>query len=409
MRKLGLLGIIIAFILTACSSNNGYNQTQLRNNLLQETWMRSINLNPNNWVKGTDSWFLTGAPNNIEQYNNAAPPSKAMTTLKVRVPDLTNNVKISGDFQVQIVGRAEHNSVYITGSNEATRQIVVDMMNNTLYIHKIKESKACLKNVIVRININNLQSLKNFGSSNIYGRDVTGDHLMIESCDYGNIFLVGNMKLASVNQTGTGSIVVIGADTPRLSIKAIGKGNVKINGRVGIQNILHQGNGEVAILGADSDSLAIQASGNGLTTVVGYVNLKKISAKDSSRVYVYWINSPTLYVNASGKAQIGLAGAATNMNVDITDASRFDGQYLSGNTIYVRTGDWSHANVSSDKKIFAAALGNSSIYIFGSPTLVSRYTSQKGAIIPIGVEAPPPAPFPRKVFYDQKHRGYKGE
>jgi hypothetical protein len=202
---------------------------------------------------------------------------------------------------------------------------------------------------------------------------------------------------------------VIGADTPALSIKAIGKGNVKIHGRVGIQNILHQGNGEVAILGADSDSLAIQASGNGLTTVVGYVNLKKISAKDSSRVYVYWTNSPSLYVAASGKTQIGLAGAVTNMNIDITDASRFDGQYLQGNAIYVRTRDWSHANVSSDKKIFAAALGNSSIYIFGSPTMVSRYTSQKGAIIPIWVDSPPPAPAPRKIVYHQKHRGYKGE
>ncbi|MCE3237129.1 MAG: hypothetical protein K0R24_110 [Gammaproteobacteria bacterium] len=408
MQKLGLLGMIIAFILTACSSTNGYDQTQLRHNLLQETWMRSINLNPNNWVKGTDAWFLTGAPNRIEQYNNAAPPSKAMTTLKVRVPDLTN-VNISGDFQVQLVGRTEHNSVYIMGPHQDTRQIIVEMMNNTLYIHKAKDSKACLKNVIVRINIHNLQLLKNVGISNIYGRDITSDHLMIESYDSGNIFLVGNMKLANVNQTGTGSIIVIGAHTPALSIKAIGKGNVKINGRVGIQNILHQGNGEVAILGADSDSLAIQASGNGLTTVVGYVSLKKISAKDSSRVYVYWTNSPSLYVAASGKAQIGLAGATTNMNIDITDASCFDGQYLQGNTIYVRTRDWSHANVSSDKKIFAAALGNSSIYTFGSPTMVSRYTSQKGAIIPIGVDSPPSAPAPRKIIYYHKHRGYKGE
>ena len=413
---LGLLGVMMGFVLTACSSNNGYDQTQLHNNLLQETWMRCINLNPNSWVKGTDPWFLTGTPNNLEQYNNNAPPSKAMTTLKVQVPDFTN-VTISGDFQVQLIGRAQHNSVYVTGSNDATRQIVVEMTNNTLYIHKVKDSKACLKNVIVRIYINNLASLKNFGSSTIYGRDVTSDHLTINSCNCGNIFLVGNMNLATVNQTGTGTIVVIGAETPCLSIKAIGKGNVKINGRVGIQNIIHQGNGEVAILGASSDSLVIHACGNGLTTVVGYVNLKKISASDSSRVYVYWINSPTLYINASGKAQIGVAGAVTNMNVDITDASRFEGQYLHGNTVYVRTRNWSHANVFSDNKIFSAALDSSSIYIFGSPTMVSRYTSQKGAIIPIWVDTPPPAPYPVLIAHKAKapcpcHKkqwSYKGE
>jgi hypothetical protein len=408
MQKLGLLFLFFFMcMLTACANNTGYDQTQLHENLMKETWMQQINLNPNYWTRDAGSWFFTGNPNSIEQYDKNASPSKAITTLMVRVPDFTN-VNVSGDFQVQIAGRVEHNSVFIVGPNVSTRQIVVEMINNTLYIHKAKESKACLKNVIVRINIHNLRELKNFGSSPIYGHDVMSDHLMISSCDSGNIFLTGDMNLTRVNQTGSSTIAIIGANTPCLTIKVNGNGNVKVDGHVGIQTISHKGNGDINILGADSDALAIDACGKGTTTVVGYVNLKKVSANDGSRVYVYWINSNSLYVNASGNAQVGLAGAATNMNIDITDASRFEGQYLHGNTIYARTRNWSHANISSDKKIFAAALDSSSIYIFGSPMMVSRYTSQKGAIIPIWVDAPPPAPLLPKVA-SRYHRSYKGE
>ncbi len=410
MQKLGLLASIILLFctLTACVNNTGYEQTKLCENLLKETWMQQINHNPNYWVMGADPWYYTGNPNNPAQYDNTAPPSKAITTSMIRVPDCITNVNVSGDFQVQIVGRAEHNSAFIVGSNASTRQVVVEMMNNTLYIHKIKESKDCLKNVIVRINIRNLRELKNLGTSNIYGRDVISDHLMIRSCDCGNIFLSGNMNVTRINQTGTGTVAILGANTPCLGISVVGNGNVRVDGHVGIQTINHQGNGEVNVLGADTDSLTINAGCNGLTTVVGCVNLKKVCATDCSRVYVHWINSNSLYVTESGNARVGLAGAVTNMNVDITNASRFEGQYLRGDTVYARTRNYSHANVASDNKIFASALDSSSIYILGSPKMVSRYASQKGAIIPIWYDAPPPAPCPPRIA-NQRHRSYKGE
>ncbi len=408
MQKLSLLAsIILLFCTLSACVNNGYDQTRLCENLIRETWMHQINLNPNDWVRGADPWFYTGCPYNVTQYGRGAPASKAITTSMVRVPDFTE-VNVSGDFEVQIAGRTEHNSVFIVGPNALARQVVVEMNGNTLYIHKTKESKDCLKNVIVRINIHNLRVLKNFGSSNIYGRDILSDHLMISSCDCGNMFLSGNMNVARISQTGTGTVAILGANTPCLNVKVIGNGNVKMNGHVGIQNIYHKGNGDITILNADSDSLNINASGNGTTNVVGYVNLKKVCASDCSRVYVYWINSNSLYVTESGMARVGLAGAATNMNVDITNSSRFEGQYLMGTTVYARTRNSSHANVASNNKIFAAALDTSSIYIFGSPKMVSRYTSQKGAIIPIWYDSPPPAPFPPRVI-DQPHRSYKGE
>lgn len=409
MQKLGLFASIILLFcaLTACVNTSSYNQTNFCENLLKETWMQQINLNPNYWVRSADPWYYTGYPYNPSQYDRNASPAKAITTSMVRVPDFTE-VNVSGDFQVQIAGRTEHNSVFIIGPNTSTRQIVVEVMNNTLYIHKVKDSKDCLKNVIVRINIHNLRALKNLGTSNIYGRDVMSDHLMIRSCDCGNIFLSGNMNVTRINQTGNGTVAIIGANTPCLSIRTVGNGSVKVDGHVGIQNIYHIGDGEVTVLDADSDSLAINAGGNGTTNVVGYVNLKKVCASECSRVYVYWVNSNSLYVTESGTARIGLAGAVTNMNVDITDGSRFEGQHLRGDTVYVRTRRTAHANVTSDNKIFASALDNSSIYILGSPKMVSRFTSQNGAIIPIWMDSPPPAPFPARVMH-QRHRSYKGE
>jgi hypothetical protein len=409
MRKSDLFSYILFvffFMLTACASNNGYDQTQVHENLLNETWMHQMDINPSNWTRNADPWFFTGNPNSIQQYDNTAPAYKAITTSMVRVPDFTD-VTVSGDFQVQIYGRAEHNSVFIIGPNASTRQIAVEVINNTLYIHKLKDSKVCLKNVIVRINVRNLHVLKNLGASNIYGRDITSSQLFISSCDCGNIFLCGNMNLARVSQTGTGTVVVLGANTPCLDIKVIGSGCVKVNGHVGIQNIYHNGNGDVTILDADTDALTINANGYGTTSVVGCVNLKKVRASGCSRVYVYWVSSSGFYATADGTSRIGLAGTTANMDVDITNASLFEGRYLRGDAVYVRTRDTSHANVASDKKIFAAALDRSSIYIFGSPTMVSRYTSQRGAIIPVWMDTSP-TPFPPTLAYRQ-HRSYKGE
>lgn len=409
MRKLGLLAsiILLFFSLSACVNNNGYNQTKFCDNLLKETWMHQINLNPNYWVRGADPWYYTGYPNNVADFDRGASPNKAITASMVRIPNLTD-VTVDGDFQVQIEGRAECNNVFIIGPNSATRQVVVEVMNNTLYIHKVKDSKQCLKNVIVRINIHNLRALRNLGTSNIYGRDVMSDHLMIRSCDCGNIFLSGNMNVARINQTGNGTIAIIGAYAPCLTIRAVGNGNVKVCGHVGIQNIYHQGNGDVTVLDADTHSLDIDASGKGTTNVLGYVNLKKVCASDCARVYVYWVSSNSLYVTETGNARIGLAGAVTNMNVDITDGSRFEGQYLRGDTIYARTRKAAHANITSDNKIFASALDNSSIYILGSPKMVSRYMSQNGAIIPIWLDSPPPPPFQPRIKHS-RNRGYKGE
>lgn len=379
-----LLMIMLASLLTlvGCSSTMGYYESQINNDYLKENWVNKVNLNPNLWIARTDPWFTTGSPNRIEEYSMRASANEAITTMMVRVPDYAN-INVDGNFQVQIVGRQDHNSLYVVGPNVEARQVAVEMRNNTIYLHPSKDSKGNLSKVIVRIGMRNLRNITNLGKATILGRDVTSDLLTLTNCDGGCIILSGSMNLSKVTQLGKGTVVAIGAETPHLKIDVKGHGNVYVSGRVGVEDIVHKGNGCVSIIGANTNALNIYATGQGLTTVAGYANLKKVTAGDNSRVYLYWVNSNGLYVNESGTARVGLAGAVTNFNLDASGHSRFEGQYLHGGNIYARTRDSAHANVAADKKLFAAAFDNSTIYFFGSPNILSRYSSRNGTVIPV--------------------------
>lgn len=378
-----LLMILFASLLTliGCSSM-GYYQSQINNDYLKETWMKQVYLDPNAWVAHTDPWFTSGMPNRIEDYSLRASPTAAITTSMVRVPDY-GMLNIDGNFQVQIIGRQAHNSLFVVGPNEEVRQVAVEMRNNTIYIHPSKDSKGKLSKVIVRIGIHNLRGITNLGKATILGRDITSDLLTITNCDGGCVILSGCMNLAQVTELGKGTVAVIGAESFNLKVDVKGNGNVFVSGRVGVQNIVHKGDGCVGIIGADTNALSIYTTGRGLTSVAGYANVKKIIAGDSSRVYVYWVNSSGLYATLSSNARVGLAGAVTNLNIDASGTSRFEGQYLHGGNIYARTRDSAHANVTADKKLFAAAFDNSTIYFFGSPNILSRYSSHNGTVIPV--------------------------
>ncbi len=390
MKTLGtVIAIVGLLVLGGCASHSA---PVASGDLQQETWMHSISLDTGPWVRGADSWYLTGTPNAIEKNDLKAIDSQTISTMTVHVPDFTD-VSVLGAFQVQIVGRQEHNSVYIVGPNAALRDLIVDVNSHRLSIYTAKKSKQSFKDIIVRINIHDLKSLQNDG--NVYGRDVLSDQLSIHSSGKGNVFLFGNMNLTMVEQSGQGNMVILGANTTHLDIHAIGAGNVNINGRVGINHIVHPGAGTVRVLGADTDSLIIDASGKGYTAVVGYANLKKVVAADSSRVYVYWLSSHDLSVNATGSARIGLAGVVKNMRAELAGSSRLDGQYCRTDATYIKTQKESHANVYVNRKIFAAAVGASSIYLFGNPLLVSSYTHQSGTIIPIST-VPIPMDMPEK-------------
>lgn len=381
IHSLLLMIIVSLFTLIGCSSTSDY-QTTIHGNLVKENWYSRINTSPNNWTRNVDPWFLTGEPNQLEQYLNNPTQSLGSSITQVRAGNF-NSIVVNGSFEVQIVGGQERESVYVLGPFDAVRQVSIQNQNHTLHINQIKDSKANLRKVIVRIGVCNLRKIVNLGKGHIYGRNITSDCLTLTACDCGSIILVGQMNLNKVAQFGKGSITVIGAYTPCLFIKVKGNGNVNVSGRVGIQKIENVGNGCVNIIGADSDSLTIHTSGKGTTAVIGCVNLKKVTANDYSCVYVYCINSKSLYVSQSGCSRVGLAGYVGYMNVDMIDSSRFEGQYLHGGSIYVMSRDESHANVAPDVKIFAAAKDTSSIYLFGSPNIVSRYPNGGGIILPV--------------------------
>jgi hypothetical protein len=414
MKKNTLLRIVLFSLITmitACSSNTDYSNAQVNRNFLRENWIPQVNLNPAVWTRGADNWFFSGQPTPLERYANVAPSDKAMTIMAVKVPQFTE-VTVDGCFQVQISGEQDRNSVFILGPNDLTRQITVQVWKNTLYIAQIKQARpANLKNVIVRIGVNNLHHLKVAGGANVEGRNLSSNGLIIHANNNGgNILLSGQMNLMRVTNWGSGCVSILGAYTPCLDINAFGNGAVNVSGRVGIRSINHQGYGAVNVIGADSNALSVNAL-HGSTTVAGYVNLKKLTAVNESCVLIYWVNSNGAYIIQRGNAGVGLAGSATMLDINMANNTRFMGQYLHGGSIYVQTHNTAHANIAADKRIFASAVDNSSIYFFGSPNIVSRYTADKGAVIPVWSETTTlPVPAMAPTFWTARGptvRGYK--
>ncbi len=383
MKKNMVLGAILVIFLTLLGCKGPiYSPTQFNSCLLNENWMQTVNTNPSKWLKNVDSWFITGQPNQTERANLRAPDAAAISYMSVRVPYFSN-LKVEGDFQVQIVGNQATTSAYVVGPNTLVNDVVVEVNNQTVFIHPRKDSKANLSKVIVRLGVRDLQSITNAGTGTILGRHIVSIGLKITNCASGCIILNGDMNVTKVIQSGSGTITVMGACAPCVQVEVKTNGNVNLSGHVGIQKIIHLGDGQVNIIGADTDSLSIEASGCGLTSVVGYAQLKKVTAKNSSQVYVYWVTGQGAYICASDSAIIGLAGSAANMNIDAYNNSRFWGQYLRGGTVYVRTEEYAHANVNVVCRLFAAATNYSSIYFFGTPTVVSRYTTQNGVVLPV--------------------------
>jgi hypothetical protein len=393
MKLHSLFFIILVSLLTLTACSTCY-QVTVNQNAVKEDWVNKVNaITPSAWTRNADPWFLTGDPNHLEQYLEKTRQPIGTSIMSVRAGSF-DNIIVNGPFEVQIVGGQDCDSVYVLGPNDAIRQVSVQSSHHTLRILQVKNPSANLKTVIVRIGVRNLRNITNLGKGNIYGRNIYSDCLTITECDCGSVILSGQMNLTKVKQLGSGTITVIGAITPCLSIEVKSNGSVNVCGRVGIQQIVNIGNGCVNVVGADSDSLTILARGNGVTSVKGYVNLKKVTACDRSCVFVFCVNSDALYVSQSDCSRVGLAGYVKNMNIDMIDSSRFEGQYLKGGVIYVKTRGTAHANVAPDRKIFAAAMNQSSIYMFGSPDIVSRYPNGGGVILPVWNDSKAPYAMP---------------
>lgn len=384
MKRIVLFVVIFLNLIAfaGCCQKSSY-QTHVDNELLRPYWLSEVKMRPEQWTQGADSWFLTGQPNLTERNARFAPSYKAMAITAVQAPNF-NKIHTEGSFQVQILGKQESNSVYILGPQEEIRQISVSIENQTLTIIQDPNSKTKLKNVIVRVEIRQLKQLIYSGCSNVEGRDLNARGLVINSNGTGNIILDGNLNVENVSQDGTGTITLLGVNTKHMDLCVKGDGNVNLSGIVGVSHIQHFGNGTIRIVGADTNGLDIETRGKGLTAIAGYSNLKNLSAEDNSRVYLYWVDSYNTKVTERDKACVGLAGKARNLQIDISDSSIFDGQYLQADSVYAQTARSSHANLHAHRKAFILAQGNSSVYFFGPPRLLSTTKSSNSAVIPMG-------------------------
>lgn len=377
-RYLPLGLILLTLVLFGCSTQR---TATMNMDLTKEAWMSQVETNPNRFTIGADAWFLSGKPSSLELATRRLGGAAAISTMSVMVPRF-NQIRIDGDFQVQIFGTYGSNSVYLLGDNESVRGISVEVRNGMLCVTQAKKAPRRVSKVIVRIGVNQLSSLVHHGRGCIEGVQLHSNGLSVTSYASGNMYLGGNLRLVNVTKAGTGNISILGANTPVLDIKTAGVGAVNISGNVGVRSIIHHGRTDINIIGANTNGLKIHADGRGKIGINGIVNLREVVAKDFVGVYVMKLKSPALYVTTYGKAHVGLAGCADNFYADAFRYTCVSGKFLCANAAYVRSHDGAHINISANK-VFAAATDNSSIYLFSSPAIASQFVSGKGVVIPI--------------------------
>lgn len=398
--------IILAFLfLAGCANRN----PSVRTDLSQENWQRGVETNPRQWMSGADRWFMTGDPSAIEMADRVAPSVVAMSTMQVKVPDFTN-IKVDGAFQVQIFGTYECNSVYLYGPNEAVRDVSVEYRNGTLFVHQVKQSRM-MRNVIVRIGVQNLHTLTQLGCGTIEAIQIRSTALCIYASanSTGNIYLSGNVNLWRVIHFGRGSINVWGANTPQLDIYSSGFGALNICGNVGVRSITHHQRGEINIIGVNTDSLKINTDGSGKIGLQGVMNIRQVCARGNTCVFAYTSNSASIYAYAYDHAVIGIAGCTEDLTVETSGSARFYGRYLCAQNAFVRARNTSHINVSAANKIFASAINSSSVYFFGTPNNLSQFISGNGVVIPMWNGVSNGCVVPRRIVYKGEAYSYKGE
>lgn len=384
MKRYWLLGLIILSYLTliGCASNRNPN---IRSDFTEERWMHAVPTSPNAWARGADSWFLNGEPSSTERDNRHAPYSAAMSTMMVKVPDFTR-IKVQGDFQVQLFGSVEHNSVFVIGPNDGVRKVSIEVRDNALCIEQVKDAPYDVKKVIVRIGVRQLASIKQTGGcSLIEGVRLKSDGLsiMTTGTSTSNMYLAGMLNLNEVSHAGMGKINVFGARSSGLMIKTSGRGAVNVSGNVRVRSIYHSGNNQINIIGANGLSpFKIYAEGAGKIGINGQVNIQEIIAKGQTSVYVYPVNSQRLHTVEMDQAHIGLAGVARDLYVETAGESRFFGRRLCTHNAYVTARDKSHVNVAATNKIFVTATQRSSVYYFGSTDILSSYVDSNAILIP---------------------------
>lgn len=385
MKRYMLLIIVMilsASFLAGCAKHNTY----IQKNYATENWPRNVDTDPSKWARGADSWFLTGDPNGVELANKQAPYSAAMSTMVVRVPNFTN-IRVNGNFQVQLFGTPGPNSVYAYGPNSSITGVSIQVRGNTLCLDQIQPTSRSMKRLIIRIGVHQLNKLTQMGSGCIEGVQIYSNSLVVTSTpgSSGTIYLGGNMRLRAINQGGASSINIFGANSSDLVIRTGGSGCVNVSGCIGLKSIVHHGSANINVIGSTaSGPLNIYADGSGKIGINGPVNIARIDARENTCVYAYPVTSNGMTVCVDDNARVGLAGMTSSLSVATYKNARFDGRYLCVQEIYAKAYDASHINISGNSKVFASSNQNSSIYFYGSPGVLTQFTANNGVIFPMG-------------------------
>jgi hypothetical protein len=392
--------------LVGCATNR--NPT-VRTDLSQEYWTNGVELNPTQWMHGASRWFVAGDPTITEMAGRVAPGSLAMSAMQVRVPNF-NSIKVDGAFQVQIFGTYDHNSVCLYGPNATVRDIAVEYKNGTLYVHQLKKS-PWMRNVIVRIGVQNLMTLTQLGCGTIEAIQIRSTALCIYTSpkSTGNIYLSGPVNLWRVVHRGCGSVNVFGAVTPQLDVFTSGLGDLNICGNIGVRSITHHNRNNINMIGVNTDGLKVYADGAGKIGLQGTMNIRQICARGNTCVFAYTANSASINADAYDRAVIGVSGCTQDLTVNTYGSSRFYGRFLCAQNAFVKARNWSHINVSAASKIFASASENASVYFFGTPNNLSQFISGYGVVIPIWNGMSNGCVAPSRVIYKGESYSYKGE
>lgn len=386
MQRYFWLGIafVIFLGLMSCTNTRAPFMTQ---DLTHETWVPLVATDPHLWGKNADTWFYNAEPTALEEQMYALPPSRAVSSINVAVGNFSN-IKIEGDFQVQITGTTGENSVTILGPNELTRHVIVNMYGNLLCLSEDKEAhmvEPCeMRKVIVKIAVNHLAGLINNGCGRIEAINIDSSGMVVESSTPGSLYLSGNITLNSLVNSGPGNITIIGANSPGLTVVTSGNGGTtNVSGQINVRSIEHHGTNEINLIGVSSDGLLIDADGSGKIGISGQVTVKDIRVRDNVWLLMPSVNGDMSFIYAYDNAVIGMMGQIHDLTVYTFGMARFFGRYLCTNTAFVRALDNSHVNIAASTRIFVYTDQNGSVYFFGLPGILSEFPHRNGVALSI--------------------------
>lgn len=373
MNKLLLL-MLSVFLFSACADKTNSYFTR---DYMHENWQKSIVVNPANWARGADHWFMTGSAVLPKVHD----PLASVSTMKVDAGVFTG-VHIAGGFQVQLFSTDGDNTVYVYGSSVGVSNTLIESDNGILYVRAKPESGIELPDVIVRIGVHNLREIVQEGCGKIEGINLSGNLTIITTPgSSGNIYLSGNIQLTHVQHEGSGDVTVFGVNTPTIEIKANGSGNLNLCGHMCISSLCHFGTGNINLIGATSNGLNVDVNGTGTISIDGNVTINRMSVAGDTSVYFSSVRSAALNVIAKDNAYVGIAGHVGNLNIKTEDHAFVAARYVCAQNAYASAEDYSHINITACNRAFGSAENKASVFFFGPSHLLTIFQKDYGTVI----------------------------